>query len=79
MADPAAPQPTPPEPTAAQLRQEIEVLKTQLSGMVPGAEATKLKVEIADLRAELAALKAAPPAPKDSLDKSGVFRFPKLF
>jgi len=76
MADGITP-PTPPEPTADQLRVEIDVLKAQLSGMVPGTEANKLKVEIADLRAELAELKKPKTPPEPVHDEKGFF--PKLF
>ncbi len=66
----------PVEPTAAQLRAEIESLKAQLSGMVPGAEAEKLKLELAEAREELKDLKALPP-PAPAAKSEGFF--PKLF
>lgn len=77
MTDEQKPSPPPPpkvEPTAAELRAEIDLLKAQISAMVPSAEKTKLEVEIADLRAQLAALKT-PPASRT--ETSGFF--PKLF
>ncbi len=62
------------EPTAAQLRAEIDGLKAQLAAAVPGPEADKIRKELADTKKELEALKAAAAAPPD---KKGFF--PRLF
>lgn len=67
---------TPPEPTAAQLREEIDRLKAQLAGAVPAAERDALRKELEAAKAELAALKAPPPPPAA---RPSIIRFPKLF
>lgn len=66
--------PKPIEPTAAELKAQIETLRTQISGMVPSKERDQLKLDLDLARAELAELKKAAAAPPD---KSGFF--PKLF
>lgn len=75
MAGEATP-PTPPEPTVAQLRAEVEALKTKIAGMVPSEERDALKKELEAARGELAAVKKSLEAPPE---KSGFFRFPRLF
>jgi ribosomal protein L29 len=67
-------QPDPVEPTVAQLKAEVDALKAKLAGTVPAAERDELKKQLADVQAELAALKAAAAAPPS---KKGFF--PKLF
>ncbi len=66
--------PTPPEPTAAQLRAEIDSLKLKIAGMVDSKERDQLKLDLDLARAELAEFKKPASAPPS---KSGFF--PKLF
>ncbi len=68
-----ADEPKPTEPTVAELKSQIDVLRSKLAGMVPSAEKDDLAKQLAEARAELAALKAPPP----THEKTGFF--PKLF
>jgi hypothetical protein len=69
--------PTPPEPTAAQLRSEIEALKVQIAGMVPSKERDQLKLDLDLARAELADLREKQKALEAPPERKGFF--PRLF
>lgn len=74
MPNDPTPPPVPAEPTAAQLRAEIDSLKLKIAGMVDSKERDQLKLDLDLARAELAEFKKAASAPPA---KSGFF--PKLF
>ena len=69
-------EPKPIEPTAAELKAEIQTLRTKIAGMVPSAERDQLKLDLDLARAELADLKKPKPLEADPGQKGF---FPKLF